>query len=237
MWKYIKDPIHGYIKINKEDEEIIDTPSFQRLRNIFQMGTSFLTYPGAVHSRFEHSLGVMSLGVTALENVINNSISSGLDYWSEKGIRKRELEKMRRTLRYACLLHDVGHAPFSHVCEIFFEEEVPEIVDELIEKYKIKFIPKQTDATCTEHTRTVLGGKPPHELLSCYIVLSKYKKPLEDVNVNPLDVCSIILGQERYGIPKKYENHYNVLSNILSSSIDVDKLDYLLRDNYMTGAS
>jgi len=108
--KIIKDPVHNYIKLNEDDLKIIDTLLFQRLRNIHHLGTGFLTYPGATHSRFEHSLGVMQLGVFALLNTFKNSP----EFWTDDAeLRNNYL----RTLRYACLLHDIGHTPFSHVCE------------------------------------------------------------------------------------------------------------------------
>ncbi len=230
-WKFIKDSVHHYIKISDDDLKIIDTPLFQRLRNIHHLGTGYLTYPGATHSRFEHSLGVAELGTSVLNNIIFNSRGNVPDLWN---IDKDELEKMENTLRYACLLHDIGHSPFSHTCEEFFKEESKRIARDLISKLDF-------DTKYQETTKQIIeekSQKSPHEILSCSIVLSEYSKILkDDLDVNPPDVCAIILGRVTNNIQGDLKKHYEVLANIVSSPIDVDKFDYLLRDNYMTGAT
>ena len=98
----IIDPIHDFIKIYLHEIEIIDNPIFQRLRKIKQLSGAHLVYPGARHSRFEHSLGVLHIA---------NFISVTL---YEKGILNYEDIK---NIRLAALLHDIGHGPFSHLFE------------------------------------------------------------------------------------------------------------------------
>ena len=98
----IKDPVHGYIHFTEIEKSIIDSAPFQRLRRIKQLAVAELTYPGAVHSRFLHSIGVMHVS-----GLIGNHLL-------EKGyISRDEVQE----LRLAGLLHDVGHGPFSHVYE------------------------------------------------------------------------------------------------------------------------
>lgn len=226
---YIKDPVHHLIEINDDDKKIMDTPLFQRLRNIFHLGTAYFTYPGATHSRFEHCLGVMSLGSSVLYNVINNANEKELDFW--KKLEYDEVDELKKTLRYACLLHDIGHAPFSHVCEDFYKNEKDSLIKDL--KNQLEFVLDRND-----NTEQILSSKPLHELMSCSIILSHYSDILiKDLKVNPKNLCSIILGRVCKDVPHDKRNHYKVLANILNSSIDVDKFDYLLRDNYMTGAS
>ena len=94
----IRDPIHGQISIFKEEKSIIDSKVFQRLRFIKQVGFSYLVYPGAMHTRFEHSLGTMFLA---------DKFASALDLADSK----------RRELRIAALVHDIGHRAFSHDSE------------------------------------------------------------------------------------------------------------------------
>ncbi|MCZ7385036.1 MAG: HD domain-containing protein [Candidatus Methanoperedens sp.] len=204
----------------------MDTLLFQRLRNIFHLGTAYFTYPGATHSRFEHSLGVMSLGSSVLYNVINNANEKKLDFWK----KLEDNEELKKTLRYACLLHDIGHAPFSHVCEEFYDKERDLLVKDL--KNQLEFI-----IDSNENTEQMWRSKPLHELMSCSIILSHYSDKLDELEVNPKDVCAIILGRVCKDVPREKRSHYGVLANILNSPIDVDKFDYLLRDNYMTGAS
>ncbi|NOZ81854.1 MAG: HD domain-containing protein [Candidatus Micrarchaeota archaeon] len=95
--KFIRDPIYGFIRMEKPFIEILDTPSFQRLRGIKQLGLSHLVYPSAVHTRFEHSVGSYYL---ATEICKIHEISHPLEF------------------RAAALLHDLGHAPFSHTLQL-----------------------------------------------------------------------------------------------------------------------
>ncbi|MDP8906152.1 MAG: HD domain-containing protein, partial [Thermoproteota archaeon] len=99
----ITDPIHKNIKFTQIDKELIDTPIFQRLRRIRQLAGAHLVYPGALHSRFEHSLGSMFLAGLSGQTLYSK------DYLTDMDIIQK--------LRIAALLHDVGHGPFSHLFE------------------------------------------------------------------------------------------------------------------------
>ena len=98
----IIDPIHDFVRVNSNELKIIDTPIFQRLRRIRQLSGAHLIYPGAQHTRFEHSLGVMHIASMA-GHALN-----------EKGIVSSD---NIQDLRFAGLLHDIGHGPFSHIFE------------------------------------------------------------------------------------------------------------------------
>ncbi|WP_066972437.1 HD domain-containing protein [Methanobrevibacter filiformis] len=96
--KYIRDSVHGDLCLNETEIKLIDTPQVQRIRRITQLGFISLVYPGANHSRFEHSIGTMYLGSKLAQHL--------------------ELEEHEKKLvRAASLLHDVGHGPFSHASE------------------------------------------------------------------------------------------------------------------------
>ena len=99
----ITDPVHGYIRFSEVEKDLIDTAIFQRLRRIRQLAGAHLVYPGAQHSRFEHSLGTMHIAGYAGETLL------------AKGYLGDE-DKVQK-LRLAALLHDVGHGPFSHLFE------------------------------------------------------------------------------------------------------------------------
>ena len=104
----IIDPIHDFIRVSGPELKIIDNPIFQRLRRIRQLSGAHLTYPGAQHTRFEHSLGVMHISGQAGQAL------------QEKGILKKDdIEN----LRLAALLHDIGHGPFSHLFEEILQEK------------------------------------------------------------------------------------------------------------------
>lgn len=114
----IRDPIHGFIRLDSDEREVLDSRPMQRLRHIHQLATTFLVYPGATHKRFEHSLGVMELAGRAFDIVTDrrNIDSSAQDTFVELG-REDKLQYWRRTLRMAALCHDLGHPPFSHASE------------------------------------------------------------------------------------------------------------------------
>lgn len=127
---YIRDPLYGYIKIDKDIRKVLDHEYIQRLRNIKQLGVTEKVYPGATHTRFNHSLGVF---------YIAGEISDSLD------IDKHE----KKIIKLAGLLHDIGHGPFSHISERILEKKTENITHEDIScKYVYKMedvIPVDTD--------------------------------------------------------------------------------------------
>jgi len=178
-WGFVKDPIHGYIRLTETERRILDTGPVQRLRRIKQLSAAEYVYPAATHTRFEHALGTMHLAGVVAEN-----LPADLD------------ENERTTLKIAALLHDVGHAPFSHLFE------------PLLAKYL---------------------GKT-HEDMSTRIILeSELSDALVGENLDPRTVSKLCVG--KLESPKRA-----FLDQIIQSSVDVDKMDFVLRDSYHTGA-
>ncbi|MEL6134357.1 MAG: HD domain-containing protein, partial [Bacteroidota bacterium] len=102
--KIINDPVHGFIEIPRGlILNVIDTPSFQRLRRIKQLGQSSFVYPGAVHTRFNHAMGAMHLMRQALDVLRRKKVQ----------VSKKEY----KAAMLAILMHDIGHGPFSHALE------------------------------------------------------------------------------------------------------------------------
>ncbi|MBE3591899.1 MAG: HD domain-containing protein [Thermoanaerobacter sp.] len=175
--KYFRDPVHNFIVITRDYIlELIDTEEFQRLRQIKQLGTSEITYYGANHNRFSHSIGTMYLMEKALSQL--KSIGVSID------------EETEMTALTAALLHDIGHGPFSHIFE--------KVIGSDHEKWTINII---------------LGDTEINQ------VLQDKDKSL------PQKIASVI--------SKEYERKYIVY--LLSSQLDVDRMDYLLRDSYYVG--
>jgi putative nucleotidyltransferase with HDIG domain len=122
----IIDPIHDFVRVNQSELEIIDTPIFQRLRRIKQLSGAHLIYPGAQHTRFEHSLGVMHIASMACQSLLGKSLIP--------------LDQIQN-LRFAGLLHDIGHGPFSHLFEEILQKNQKisheDIGREIIQKTEI----------------------------------------------------------------------------------------------------
>lgn len=177
-----RDSVHNIIRVRMDTREgelivgLIDTPEFQRLRRIRQLGLGHFAYQGAEHSRFTHSLGVFHLATRILAKLSNSYDISQED---------------RIAVRVAALLHDIGHGAFSHVLE--------SILDFHHENYTI-------EAVLSEETGV---GR----------VLRSYSSEL------PERIAAIIRGNFR---PM-------ALAQLVSSQLDVDRMDYLLRDSLMTG--
>lgn len=184
--KVFKDPVHRYVHVNDRlIWDLINTPEFQRLRRIRQLGTSYLTFHGAEHSRFNHSLGVYEVMRRILEKFMAPSA------WAHDELLDWGEEKRLLSLA-AALLHDVGHGPFSHSFEKVFGTD---------------------HETWTQ--RILLGDTHINRLLS---QVSQHF---------PQKVHSVIAktGQEP------------LVESFISSQIDVDRMDYLLRDAYYAGVS
>ena len=156
---------------------LIDTPEFQRLRRIKQLGLGLYTYQGAEHSRFTHSLGAFHLMTRVLDRL---SEMHSID------------ESAHTAARAAALLHDVGHGSFSHVME--------KVLGFHHESWTVKVVQSE---------ETEIGR-----------LLSSYSARL------PQDVANIIEGKFQPA----------ALAQLVSSQLDVDRMDYLLRDSLMTGA-
>src|ERR1700754_2618824 len=105
MFEIIRDPLWNNIRVDTLALRLVDTPAFQRLRYVRQLGLAFLVYPGATHSRFEHALGTFHLARRTL------TLFEELDEFGAVGRDECAL------VRAAALLHDIGHYPFSHALE------------------------------------------------------------------------------------------------------------------------
>ena len=118
----IRDPVHGFVHLTDAERLIIDSQPFQRLRNIRQLGMSYYVYPGATHTRFEHSIGAMYVAdqmFNVLERKYGRYFNRILLITEDEPQRR-----LRKTLRLAALLHDIGHAPFSHATESLFPSSI-----------------------------------------------------------------------------------------------------------------
>lgn len=211
--KVVKDLVHGYIYMDKEIQRCVDISYFQRLHRIKQL-TCTLLFPSVNHTRYEHSLGVMKLACDFFDRLKNDFLKYGKT--------EKELENLKNHLQFAALLHDVGHAPFSHLGEKFLDKK-----DILL---GIKNILNDDEIFNDIFISDSIGSS--HEIMSCYAILKVFKKYLP-MTIDTTFLCRMIIGNCYFSQDKWAEN---ICINILNSkSIDVDKIDYLMRDNHMTG--
>lgn len=111
----IRDPIHGFVLFDDLERDVINSVPFQRLKWIKQLAMSYEVYPGAVHTRFEHAIGTMELAGRVFDTLARKVEGALVDRLGWRNAEERT--RQRRVVRLAALLHDVGHAPFSHAPE------------------------------------------------------------------------------------------------------------------------
>lgn len=189
--KIIRDPIHGDIKLEGFFLDLIEAPEIQRLYNIKQLGLTHLVFPGAHHTRLEHSLGAYHLASKAADSL---------------NLDKNEKE----IIECAAILHDIGHGPFSHTLESLLRNSLNVDHVDLTEKLILG-----------QHTIYSQEEKEIIKPICVFDVLNRY-------GLNHKDIIGIIRGNSQN---KKY------LSQLLNSTIDVDQLDYIIRDAYYTGVA
>jgi HD superfamily phosphohydrolase len=183
----MKDPVHDTIQFSSEEDRwikpFIDSPQFQRLRHIKQMGLGDLIFPGAVHTRFNHCIGCCYVGSQIAKKI---------------GLSAED----RQLVIIACLLHDIGHGPFSHAFEGIFHKSI--IRHEL-------------------WTRHFLAEFETDEFFESYNKLN----PRAPLNRDKFRLIADMI------MHKPVKKH--VLADIVSSQLDADRLDYLLRDAHFCG--
>lgn len=212
----IRDPVHGSIHILDEEIPIIRDEFFQRLRNIKQLGFAEYVFPGATHTRFIHSIGVMNIASNAFDRLF------------KKNLNDIDFLRLKETFKLACLLHDVGHAPLSHSTETV----MPMLSQLKIPKEFLTKKDQEKDRQATHEDYTI--------------------KAIVDSNF----ANSFSLVEKKFGVQKKYiadlitghttdpdyftiaeVNYFPILHQLVSSELDCDRMDYLLRDSYFCGVS
>lgn len=208
--KVIHDSVHGSVKVEGVFLELLERPEMQRLHGIHQLGLAHYVFPGANHTRLEHSLGTYHIA---------GMMASSL----------RLPEEERRTVLAAALLHDIGHAPYSHTLEEVVHDQVGKdhmdlSTDLIMGRYPV----------LGPEDQEILGPLPPmHEVL-------------DDQGISADEVCRLIASSHtalRAGqslLVEEGQAHFggrNYLSQIISGPLDVDQMDYLQRDAYYTGVA
>jgi hypothetical protein len=227
--KIIADPVLGYIGFSPIELYIIDSPIFQRLRYIRQLGLSYLVFPSLNYSRFEHSLGVVGW----IEKIINKISDGNGGGWYVDKIKhvsiSDELKEYGTSLRLAGLLHDIGHCIFSHCSERVMNKICGG--DEYVSSEKIREI-------YTDHFSSP-KLIPFAEILSLSIIGSKrfhdYLKKTEIYSGQKIEKYLKYSAYIMLGLQIDNEPGTVFLGQILSSGLDADKLDYMTREQLYSG--
>ncbi|MBE0448574.1 MAG: HD domain-containing protein [Actinobacteria bacterium] len=201
----IRDPIYGFVSFNDWEKQIINHSAFQRLRRIRQLAFTDMVYPGGNYTRFEHSIGVMHLATLMYEAIVEDDANKNLleEYLSYDDAG---LKRDKQLIRLTALLHDIGHAPFSHA-----SEDVMPLNDKAKKPYKHE---DYSSAVITGPLRTVIED---HQINK-----SNYKISADEVAALLEGNVSILEGKLFWKV-------------IISSQLDADRGDYLLRDSHHIG--
>jgi len=232
-FKLFRDTIHGYIEIPREYcSNFIDTPHFQRLRRIEQT-TMRALYPCAHHDRFVHSIGTFHLGNKAFKHITENSRKVFDAIWGKKKEDKQELKRLEISFNIACLLHDVGHAPFSHIFEYYYNanNDLKNIL-----KHEINDACFNDDYYGAFEQDDANNEPDSHEIMSAILVMKVFKSKIEERGGDPVLVSRMIIGC-KYTIhcDEKLDITNCFIELLHGRRIDVDKLDYLGRDQWASG--
>ncbi|XP_043984790.1 deoxynucleoside triphosphate triphosphohydrolase SAMHD1-like [Gambusia affinis] len=204
--KVFNDPIHGTIELHPILVKIIDTPQFQRLRNIKQLGGKYYVYPAASHNRFEHSIGVAHLAGELLQTLKEKQPNLGID------------ERDILCVQIAGLCHDLGHGPFSHMFDQMF---IPRARPNYAWSHE-KASQEMFDHLVKENSLTAV--------MVAHGLVQQEDLPFIKELIDPPKIAQ----WPHHGRPKEKAFLYEVVSNT-RNKIDVDKWEYFARDCHQLG--
>lgn len=212
----VRDVIHGPIELYPWEIAVIDSPAFQRLRNIKQLGFSEFAYPCAVHNRYIHSIGACHLAGTAFQGIFKKHFFSGQDVF----------HNYFYLARITALLHDIGHGPFSHA----IEHAMPP-VSELNLPPEVAGKDQKRQASHEDYTLKIILDSPLTAVL---------EKAFAKFGITPWHIACVMnlsLKEKDNFFQDRGVTFRKVLHQIISSEMDADRMDYLQRDSYYTGVS
>lgn len=256
------DAVYGHIYIRKDYcHEVIDSLLYQRLKRIEQTSMRPI-FPSAHHDRFSHSLGTYHIGRVIFQHLSDNTKRDSLLYDRiDQCVPKLYKEKkfwdlVKDTYELACLLHDCGHAPFSHTFEDYYLEPAREegklrpLQQDLLDAYSqtIEYIDKENrSALGKAETRRLKKefevdllncGAKPHEMVSAWLCLHEkgFRRQIYRLGGDPLLVARMILGCKYIATQNFNTRVWNCFIGLLNGDeIDADRTDYAIRDKWATG--
>lgn len=216
----IKDPIHGIILLTKREYELTTSHYFDRLRYIKKSGLANLVYPSHNSTRYEHSIGTMQIAYNIARNAIESYLRRHSEKWREEWGEEYSLNQIYQLIRFAALLHDLGHGPFSHTSE--------RVLETVMERY----YPNEFNEA------KKLSFSSIHEYYSFKLIVteSSIRDVISDSGIEPIDVASLLSKRypEEINLSLRQEI-WGILKDMIDSQVDADRLDNLLRDSYGMG--
>lgn len=230
--KHVNDPVWRLVELDPWEVSALDLPLMQRLRRVRQLGLAHLVYPSAQHTRFEHSIGALAAAAQMFDALARRSaLAPG-----------PELERIRKCIRLAALLHDCGHGAFSHVSERVLAGRTflgPQFK-------KAKGVLDALFAHAKKETTTDVSPEAPPpaaELLSALLLLTPQMTDFLSSHSCGLDVqdqlrmVAMVLGRPYQLVLSTGGKQVSLdfAKGLISGDIDADKLDYVARDAYFSG--
>jgi len=233
----IRDPIHGVMPVSDEEKSVIDTPFFQRLRGVRQLGFGDLAFPGATHTRHAHSLGAMHVASKLLDAVA-----------ARQKLPDEVRQQFRGAVRLAVLCHDLGHMPLSHASERIAPARSLLRLPAWLDRPSMDVRPSLVNEPVV-----FPAAQPPapadvqasHEDFTVRILLDSSLTPTlrevgQRIGVTPEALAGLITGvAPPGGFPFQHQgvDWAPLLRALVSGELDADRMDYLLRDSFYTGVN
>lgn len=222
----ILDPVHGFIDLTQVEKEIVELPIFKRMQSLKQLSLTNWVFPGAEHTRYMHSLGVMYIADLM---ALNLKTESGQPFFNDE---------QRQLLRLAGLLHDIGHYPLSHVTEYAYMSNLEDFDSSLLQynmKVKNTIDSLKEEEKVSDYMKSRKSKRLHHETMGTVVIendddikriINKYC-PFVDIN----DITDIIVGcVDR-------NPSISAMVQLIHSELDADGIDYVMRDATFSGTS
>jgi HD superfamily phosphohydrolase len=211
---HIRDPIHGAIELTPDERALVDSPQYQRLRNVKQLGFADLAFPGATHTRYAHGLGAMAMATKVFDAVA-----------PQLALDADDRARFRQTLRLAVLFHDLGHAPLSHATEAI----MPPVADLRVPEWA-----RESGTRRAGHEDYTL------KLVLDSALAAEIRRRFSSSGIEPEHIAGLICGRPppgAYPYRSGGRDLLPVLRQVVSGELDADRMDYLQRDSFFTGVN
>ena len=211
---HIRDPIHGAIELTPDERALVDSPQYQRLRNVKQLGFADLAFPGATHTRYAHGLGAMAMATKVFDAVA-----------PQLALAADDRARFRQTLRLAVLFHDLGHAPLSHATEAI----MPPVASLRVPEWA-----RESGTRRAGHEDYTL------KLVLDSALAAEIRRRFSSGGIEPEHIAGLICGRPppgAYPYRSGGRDLLPVLRQVVSGELDADRMDYLQRDSFFTGVN